>query len=252
MGQVQTGFYPIASRQITDHSALANLEATFIQNVEHELRTPLVIVQGYIDLLSDGTLGELAPEQKQAIFAIANHTDLLRVLVDRIGVLLEAQAGAHVSLALRLDELARKVVESRHKTALNAGLTLDLHSEPGMQSVAGDPRQLWQMLDCLLENSIKFTPPGGQIQVHLYTQTGWGNLVVSDTGIGISERHQINLFSGFYQVDNTSSRCVPGIGLGLTLVKTVVEAHGGSVEVKSQAGHGSQFTVKLPIAASMG
>ena len=225
---------------------LDDLHSTFIQNVSHELRTPLTIIQGYAELLGDGSLGALAPEQQEAISVIVDRTYVLRTLVKRIDVLLEVEAHATTSLPLALDEIVAKVVKGRRAAATQARLTLEEHLEPGLPPVSGDPYHLQQAIDCLLENALKFTSGGGRVEVQVYTEPGWVCLAVTDTGIGMTEEELERIFTRFYQRDRSTTRQYRGIGLGLTLVRAVIEEHSGRVEVESQLGQGSRFTMKLP------
>ncbi len=226
---------------------LDDLHSTFIQNVSHELRTPLSIIQGYAELLGDGSLGALAPEQQEAIFAIVNHAYTLWTLVERIDVLLAVEAQATASLPLALEEIVTEVVKRRRAAATQAGLTLEVHLEPGLPSISGEPYHLQQAIDCLLENALKFTPGGGRVEVQVYTEPGWVCLAVTDTGIGMTEEGLEHIFTHFYQMDRSTTRRYRGIGLGLTLVRAVIEEHGGRIEVESQPGQGSRFTIKLPV-----
>jgi signal transduction histidine kinase len=224
---------------------LDELYSTFIQNVSHELRTPLTIIQGYAELLGDGSLGALAPEQQEAIFVIVDHAHALWTLVQRIDVLLAIEAHATASLPLMLDEIVTEVVKRRRTAATQAGLTLEVHLEPRLPPVSGDPYQLQQAIDCLLENALKFTPGGGRVEIQVYTEPSWVCLAVTDTGIGLTEEGLERIFTRFYQRDRSITRQYRGIGLGLTLVRAVIEEHGGRIEVESQPGQGSRFTVKL-------
>jgi CheY-like chemotaxis protein len=227
-----------------------DLQFTFIRNVGHELRTPLAIMQGYAELLRDGELGDLAPEQQKAMFVIVDRAYMLRTLVDRIGTLMECQAGTGVSTPFTLAKVVAKAVDGRRATAAQAGLTLEMCVEPDLPDMTGNFHQLRQALDCLLENAIKFTPGGGRVEVHVYVESGWVCCAVTDTGIGIPEDRLEHLLSGFYQVDGSTTRRYGGIGLGLTVAKMVVEAHAGRIEVVSHPGQGSRFTVKLPMMSS--
>lgn len=224
-----------------------DVHATFIRNVEHELRTPLTIMQGYAELLRDGELGTLAPDQQQAMFVIVNRAYELRTLVDRIGVLLALEARMGALIPLELASIVVDIVKERQAIAVQAGLALYARAEPGLPLILGDPYQLRQAVDCLVENAIKFTPSGGQVEVKMHAEPGWVCLTISDTGIGIPEGKVAHLFNGFYQVDGSTTRRYGGIGLGLTIAKTVVGAHRGLIGAVSQLGHGSQFTIKLPV-----
>jgi CheY-like chemotaxis protein len=226
---------------------LEDLQSMFIRNVGHELRTPLAIVQGYAELLRDGELGDLAPEQQRAMFVIVDRAYALRALVERIGTLMEVQAHTDAPASFALPEVVAQAVSERQAAAKEAGLTLELSAEPDLPRVSGNPHQVGQALDCLLENAIKFTPSGGRIEVRVFGEPEWVCWEVTDTGVGIPEDKLEHLFDGFYQVDGSTTRRYGGIGLGLTVAKMVVEAHAGRIQVNSRPGRGSRFTVKLPV-----
>ncbi len=228
---------------------LEELQTTFIRNVEHELRTPLSIMQGYAELLRDGELGQLAPEQQQALLVIVDRAYEMRKLVERIGILLEAKSRQSTCLPLSLSSLIAEAVKERQADAARARLTVQVSIEPDLPNLPGDPYQLAQAFDCLLENAIKFTPSGGQVNVHAYSESGWICYSVSDTGIGIPEDKLTKLLDGFYQVDSSTTRQFNGIGLGLTVAKAVVDTYKGRIEIESQPGQGSRFTIRLPYAS---
>ena len=229
-----------------------SLVATFIRNVSHELRTPVGIIQGYAELLHGGNLGELAPEQQQAAFIIVNRAHELHTIVERIGILLAAKSHTTVSMPLALTEVATRVVEEKRAAATQAGLEVDMQLETDIPSVRGDPYHLQHAVDCLVENALKFTPGGGRVKVAVYTEPGWVCLTVTDTGIGITKQELESIFTGFYQVDGSTTRRYAGIGLGLTVVRSVVEEHAGQIEVESQPDQGSRFTIKLPLSPADG
>ena len=239
----------LSGSQASEGDELEQLKSTFIQNVSHELRTPLQIVQGYASLLREGDLGVLAPEQEEAILVIAKRADELRSLVERIGLLLSIEGQAIVSEPFAFNNIVAKVVETQQKKVEEAGLELETHIEPNLM-LLGDPYHLEQVVDCLLDNAIKFTPEGGQVQIEAYEESGQICLTVADTGIGIDESDLEHIFSGFYQVDGSTTRRYDGLGLGLTVVKAVTQSHNGQISVESDPGHGSRFTVKFPAMPS--
>jgi two-component system phosphate regulon sensor histidine kinase PhoR len=246
MNQIQQTYLPPPDEYGPEAGNLDDLHYTFIQNVSHELRTPVTIIQGYAELLGDGSLGALAPEQQEAIFVIVDRVYELRTLVERIDILLAVEAHETASLPLALDEIVAEAVKRRRAAATQAGLTLEVHLEPDPPPVSGDRHHLQRAIDCLLENALKFTPQGGRVKVQVYTEPGWVCLAITDTGIGIAKEELECIFNGFYQRDRSTNRRYGGIGLGLTLVRAVIEEHGGRIEVESQPGQGSRFTVKLP------
>ena len=246
MDQMQQTYLSPPDECVLETGNLDDLHSTFIQNVSHELRTPLTIIQGYAELLGDGSLGALAPEQQEALFVIVDHAYALRTLVERIEILLEVEAHATAPLPLALDEIVTEVVKGRRAAATQGGLRLEVYLEPGLPPVSGAPYHLRQAIDCLLENALKFTPDGGRVEVQVYTEPDWVCLAVTDTGIGMTGEGLKRIFSRFYQRDTSITRQYGGIGLGLTLIRAVIEEHGGLIEIESQPGRGSRFTIKLP------
>jgi signal transduction histidine kinase len=227
------------------------LRSTFIRNVSHEFRTPLGIVLGYAELLYDEGFGALESEQKQALSIIVNHLHELRTLVERISILMAVETSALAMAPVNVTQMTGQVLRKKRTEAERAEVTLVASFEPDMPRVLGDMHQLEQAVECLVENALKFTPQGGRVQVEVYAEPDWVCLAVSDNGIGISERELERIFSGFYQVDGSTTRQYGGIGLGLTLIKAVAEAHGGWVEVESRLNQGSHFLVKLPACELM-
>ncbi len=235
------------SQQDESKSNLDNLHSTFIRNVEHELRTPLAIMQGYAELLQKGELGDLAPEQQEAMFVIVNRAYEMRKLVDRLGVLMAIQSQMSVWQQFSLADVVARLMAPRSDAAGKAGLDFEYHIEPDAPLMQGDAEQVRRACECLLENAFKFTPRGGRVHVRVYTEPGWACCTIADTGIGIEPDKLAHLFDGFYQADGSTTRRYGGIGLGLTVAKAVIDSHGGRIEVKSQPGQGSQFTVKFPL-----
>jgi CheY-like chemotaxis protein len=174
-------------------------------------------------------------------------------MVERIGILLTLENGNKTSVSVALDEVIAEAVERRREAAARAGVALTMQVAPELPPVTGDPYQLQAAIDALVENGIKFTPAGGLVQVEAYigvdadTDSSLLCLTVTDTGIGIAEEKLKRLFSGFYQADGSATRRYGGLGIGLTVAKAVVESHEGEIEVESEPGRGSSFTIKLPL-----
>ena len=239
-------------------AALARLEELdrlrdqFIQNVSHELRSPLALIRGYAEVLGTGELGELQPEQQKSVAIIARRARMLGDLVDNIMFILEAEASPPRPEPVLLDELTRAAVEDFQVVVRQAELTLRTEIAPHLPPVSGSPDYLRRVLDNLLSNAVKFTPAGGTITVRVRQEREQVALEVSDTGIGIPADRLGRIFERFYQVDGSARRRYGGVGLGLALVKELVEAYDGRVTVESQVGQGTTFTVLLPIAADTG
>jgi len=233
-------------RRDTRVKAVNELQFTFIRNVSHELRTPLGIIMGFTELLYEGDLGTLQPEQEQALSVVMKRANHLQKTVERIVILLTVESNCQAPFPVNLSDVAISVVEKQHAWAEQAGLELAISIEPNLPLVSGDSDQLGQAVESLVENAVKFTPRGGSVKVKAYAEADSVCLAVSDTGIGIPEGELGRIFSGFYQVDGSTTRRYEGLGLGLTLARAVVEAHGGQIEVDSQTEKGSCFLVRLP------
>ncbi len=232
---------------------LDRLKSEFMQNISHELRTPLALIWGYAELLTDGTLGELDPEQRGPIESITWHTRRLIDLVEDIVLVLAKETRAPDQEPVALDKLVRAAVRDFQLIAEQAELTLRAEIVPDLPPVYGTPAYLRRVLDNLINNAIKFTPAGGSVTVRLWQQesTLQGNaaivLQVADSGIGIAPDQQAHIFDRFYQIDGSAKRKYGGVGLGLALVREIIEAHDGQVIVDSQEGKGSTFTITLPL-----
>lgn len=224
--------------------ALDELHSIFIQNVSHELRTSLTILQVYAELLRNGELGKLNREQEPAIAAIVAQIHELRTLVERIGILLAAQANATATIPLSLAEIAADVAQARLETAKKAGLTLAVNVEPDLPIVIGDPYQIHPVLDFLLDSAINFTSPGGQIELQVYTESNWVCLAVNDTSSGRAQEEVDPVFNPICEVGSSITPAYRG--LGLEVVKTVVAGHDGQMMVTGQPDQGRCFVIKLP------
>ncbi len=237
------------ARALEQQRELERLQREFIQNVSHELRTPIGIILGYAELLDSDKLGELHPDQREPIRIIVRRAHMLRRLVEDITAILEIEAhtrgGQRVSLDLAA--LVQAAIDEFQITAEKAHLTLTAKIEPEALPIYGDAVALRRVLDNLVSNAFKFTPAGGRVTVRLRPGAEKVILEVSDTGIGIAADKLEHIFDRFYQVDGSITRHYGGMGLGLALVKEIVEAHGGQIEVASQVNVGTTFTITLPV-----
>jgi signal transduction histidine kinase len=226
---------------------LERLKSEFIQNVSHELRSPLSLIRGYAELLDAGELGKLSPEQQGPVHIITRRARMLGELVEDITLILGAEARPLSHTAVALDQLARAAAEDFSVAAEQADLELRTEIEAHVPPVGGEAVYLRRLLDNLLGNAVKFTPSGGRIVVRVYQEGERVVLEVSDTGIGISPEQQERIFDRFYQVNGSARRRYSGVGLGLALVRDVVNALNGEIELQSQVDKGSTFTVRLPV-----
>ena len=236
----------VLAHALEQQQELERLQSEFIQNVSHELRTPLTIAQGYAEMLDCGELGELQPTQRESVAVIARQVRMLVKMVDDLTTILVAETQELSPEPVDLVNLVHTLVDDFQVAAERAGLSLAAEVASDVPQVSGDADHLRRVLDNLLYNALKFTPAGGSVTVRLWRNGTNVVLEVTDTGIGIPHDQLERIFERFYQVDGSTTRDYGGTGLGLALVKEIVEAYGGKVSVESKVGRGSTFTVTLP------
>jgi signal transduction histidine kinase len=223
----------------------------FLANVTHELRTPLTSIQGFAQAIIDGTV--TAPEAlHQAAIVIYNDAGRMHRLVMDLLSLARLEAGTvelqHASVDL--GQLLSNIVDKFSIQAQNANVALrfDL-AQPAI--CIGDGDRLAQVFINLVDNALKFTPAGGRVTLSTETKDGFVRVKVADTGNGIAAEDQKYIFERFYQVDKSRhGGGGRGIGLGLAIARQIVLAHGGQIQVESNPGNGSIFTVNLPLSRS--
>ncbi len=236
-------------RDITAEREAERAKQDFFALVSHELRTPLTAILGYVELLLSDDIAAFPPEHARHLEVIERNA---RRLVRLVGDLLFAAQVEGAPLLLEPAEvdlvaLVRDAVELARCRAEETGIVLETELEP-VERCVGDRDRLAQVLDNLVSNALKFTPPGGTVVVRLCGKGAHARIEVADTGVGIPAEDQPHLFDRFYRARNATGRSIPGLGLGLTIVRTIVEGHGGTVSVHSTPGEGATFTVLLPAA----
>jgi signal transduction histidine kinase len=227
--------------------AMDEMKDEFIQTVSHELRTPLTFVKGYIDLLLEGVLGDLNPEQTESLQIVSQRTDNIIRLVNDIILLTRGQAMQLKIQTVNLVDVARASVRSAQAVTGQVGVHLTSDFPDQLPLVLGDPQRLSQVFDNLIGNAIKFSSSGGVVAVRLHAEDRVVRAEVSDQGIGIPADKLDRVWERFYQVDGATTRRFSGTGLGLAIVKKLVEAHGGQVGVHSVVNQGSTFYFTVPI-----
>ncbi len=255
-------FYQAAAHQahvmaeaLRRQEELDRIKDELIQNISHELRTPLGLVMGYAVMLQEGALGPIAAEQEEAIDIIARRSKMLRTLVENITLLwqLDRDKDERADFEfLDLEELVRTVVQEFQNQSKVQNVTVRAATAEQPIILWGIPLQMHRVLDNLIGNALKFTPEGGEIEVALQARGAKAALMVSDTGIGVPSEKLDKIFERFYQVDGSAKRRYGGTGLGLALVKAIVEAHGGQVfgesPISADPEHpGLRVTVLLPV-----
>jgi signal transduction histidine kinase len=237
-----------------DISELKQAERTrdeFLAHLTHELRTPLTNIQAYAETLKDDFFDD-EKTRRECYEVIAGEARRLAKLIEDVLSVSQIDAGAArlTRTAVRIDDLLRDAAREIQAAADAKGIDLTLDIPAGLPPLHGDRFRLQQVWANLLNNAVKFTPPGGAVKAAIEADLRVMRLTVADTGIGIASRWHKLIFEKFFRVQEPSAQVPNGPGLGLALVRDIVRLHGGSVKVDSAPGCGARFTVELPIMAS--
>ena len=231
---------------------LNQLKSNFISNVSHELRTPLTHIRGYLDLMTDGCLGSLTDEQRTALDVMLRSEARLEELIEKM-LQFSLEATGQFTLQMKPVNFSEVIFLALKQAKIKAAnrpvvLKVEIQADPCMVLMDSE-KILWVVME-LAENAIKFTPPGGCVTVGLEKGVDLVKFQVADTGIGISAEKLDEIFEPYHQLDGSSTRRYGGIGLGLALVKKIVEAHGSQINVTSEAGKGTVIAFHLPALKS--
>ncbi|MBI4840001.1 MAG: GAF domain-containing protein [candidate division NC10 bacterium] len=236
--------------------ALDKMKADFLNTISHELRTPLAPILGYTEILLSGGMGALPSSCLRGVQAIEESAKRLLALIENLLVFVRLDQG---EMALQrepvdVSSLIGRVAEAFQPKVEEWKLTLVREVADGLPPVMADPQELTVALSHLVDNATKFTPAGGRVTVTARLVAGDGGtaaveIAVQDTGIGVATEHLGKIFERFYQVDGSLTRHFGGMGIGLAVVKQILEAHGSRVMVESEPGLGSTFRFALPAAA---
>jgi len=232
--------------EITELKKLEQVRKDFVANVSHELKTPVTSIKGFSETLLDGAM-----DDKQALEAfltiILKESDRLQSLVEDLLELsrIEQHGFRLVVENLDLNKQISEAVTMVEASASEKKITLDLKADSASTIISGDIYRLKQVFINLLSNAIAYTPNGGAVSVEIINQTEDAIVLVKDTGIGMDKSEISRIFERFYRVDKARSRNSGGTGLGLAIVKHIMEAHKGTIEVQSEVGKGTVFSLKF-------
>jgi signal transduction histidine kinase len=250
------------SRAVARLEELDRLKSNFLATMSHELRTPLTSVIGYAEMIAEGLAGPISHDQKEYLTTILGKADQLLGLITAVLDVSSLESGqlALDRAALSLGDLVASELATFAPQAGRRGIAIQLDACTD-SVVVGDRRKIRQVVSSLVSNAVKFTPDRGKVGIALRRGELAGHalgprpddaacpaiqLVVTDSGIGISRDLVAKIFEPFFQVDSSSTRAFGGTGLGLTLAKAYVEAHGGRIWVETTPGQGSTFTATFP------
>ncbi|HEY72828.1 MAG TPA: GAF domain-containing protein [Thermoflexia bacterium] len=254
-GQIATALQNAAYVEEIERAAeelreMDRLKNEFMANMSHELRTPLNSIIGYAELMLMG-VSDIDPETLEDVQAIYSNGQHLLTMINDILDMAKIEAGSlvlnleSVQIAPLIDEVSAKAVERLEGKPIEWAV----EAEPDLPPIQADPLRIGQIFNNLVTNAEKFTEEGA-ISLRARAEDSWVCIEIQDTGIGIAESDMDKVFDRFQQVDSSSTRTAGGAGLGLAITRRLVELHGGEIEVQSQPGEGSTFTVRLPVEAS--
>ncbi|MEA2480396.1 MAG: hypothetical protein QOJ07_2318 [Thermoleophilaceae bacterium] len=226
------------------------LKDEFFALVSHELRTPLTSIIGYLELVLEEP-EKLDPETSRFLQVVERNSRRLYRLVGDLLFVAQVEAGklALEKTAIPMAQLVADSVEAARPRAEENGVVLKLRAED-IGSCNGDPDRIGQTLDNLISNAIKFTPDGGNVDVYLSRRGDDALIEVRDSGIGIPAGEQDRLFQRFFRSSTATEQAIPGVGLGLTISRAIVQGHGGTIDFESEEGRGTTFRVALPLAST--
>lgn len=245
----------IVLRDVTAEVEAERLKDAFIAHVSHELRTPLTAIRGYSNLLLAGAGGQLSEQQKSFLQTIVHHTEALIAMIGSLLDFSEMEAGGRLALRKRpvsIASLAEEVAREWRPRIEGNGITFRTEIPDHLPSITADSERLRWALINLLRNASQYTPQGGTVTLRIAVQNDWLVLEVADTGVGIPPEVQKHLFTRFFRGIPTGDDTVRGLGLGLYITRAIVEAHGGQIQVASEPGAGSTFTMYLPLQGEPG
>jgi len=227
---------------------LERMKSTHLRKMSHELRAPLNAAKSLINILKAGYKGELPPPALETLDRISTRLDEMLAIVNSILTLSRVRDARLTQEREWVDfgRIVSEVVEGLRANALAKNIDLQVDLLRGIPHIWGVPEALREIASNLIDNAIRYTPKGGRVEVLLYPHEGDIIFQVSDTGIGIPPEDLPHIFEEFYRSRNAKDFVHEGTGLGLSIVKSAVEAHNGEIEVFSELGKGTTFTVTLP------
>lgn len=239
-------------RDVTRETAVDRMKTEFMSVVSHELRTPLTAIKGYVDLMVSGQTGPLGELQHEFLTIVQSNTSRLNALINDMLDISRIESGRVEVQRAVVDygKIVRETMQTLAQQAESKSIELSAPLPDALPPVSGDADRIAQVLVNLLSNALKYTPPGGQVQVSVEPADTFVTTCVADNGIGIGPEDQQRLFQKFFRADNSTTREAGGTGLGLAITKAILEKLRGSIWVESEAGQGTRFFFTLPTAAA--
>ena len=237
---------------ITEQKAIDKMKSDFIGLVSHELRTPLTSIIGFVSFILDGKAGPINDRQRNSLERVERQSKRLAALISDLLDVSRIESG-RIQMErepVPLGQVVRHRIEEIRPQAESKKIVIDTQLPEDLPTVVGDEARLGQVVTNLVGNAIKFTPENGRITIKLSREGSLVRAQFIDTGPGIPEDEQSKIFDKFYQVSDIHTRQQGGSGLGLAITKSIIEAHGGMIWLRSTAGRGSNFQFALPISGA--
>jgi two-component system phosphate regulon sensor histidine kinase PhoR len=232
---------------ITQIRDLERVRKEFVANVSHELRTPLTSIKGFVETLRNGALSD--PEKSlRFLEIIEKHTERLNRLITDLLNLSQIESGK-IGMNLKsiyLGDVVSRVISNFKEIAEQKRQNIKINIPPDLPHVMADEGRIETVMENLLDNAVKYTPDHGEITISVFDKDDDIQIEIADTGMGIPPKDLSRIFERFYRVDKARTRELGGTGMGLSIVKHIIEAHGGNVRAESEAGKGSRFIFNLP------
>ena len=240
----------LALRDVTAEREIVDMKNEFVSTVSHELRTPLTSIKGYVDLILDGSAGEINEIQQDFLGIVKENSDRLVELINEMLDISRIESGrVHLRVEpLSVVESIEGAVDTFRAVLSQTGRTVEVHVPERLPAVAADRDRVGQVLINLISNALKYSPGGGRVEITASHHGDFVTVSVADQGLGIGKDDIKRLFTKFYRVDSAMTREIGGTGLGLSICKNIIELLGGEVDVKSKLGSGSTFSFTLPVA----
>jgi signal transduction histidine kinase/DNA-binding response OmpR family regulator len=241
----------LALRDVTAERMIADMKNEFVSTVSHELRTPLTSIKGYVDLILDGSAGDINEMQEEFLGIVKENSDRLVELINEMLDISRIESGrVHLKVEpLKIAESIDGAVDTFRAVLSQTGRSIDVRVPEHVPLVVADRDRVGQVLINLISNAIKYSPGGGEVTISATHAGDHVTVSVRDRGLGISREDQKRLFTKFYRVDTAMTREIGGTGLGLSICKTIIELLGGEIGCKSKPGQGSTFWFSLPVAS---
>jgi signal transduction histidine kinase len=247
--ELATAFNDMAQRVQTSQQS----QRDFVANVSHELKTPLTSIQGFAQAILDGTVNTPESVEKAAGIIRSEAERMYRLVMELLTLArLDAGTANFERGPVNLTDLLQSVVEKMAPQARAANVSLET-SLASIPAVLGDGDRLSEVFTNLVDNALKYTPEGGQVAISARANGSWDEISVADTGSGLTPEEQARIFERFYQADKSRQKAAgpgsgSGAGLGLAIAREIIQAHGGTIQVISVPGKGSNFITRIPAA----